>query len=807
MKFLYNIILFFLINSLGFSQVITNNGSIINILSNTVVNGGSLQNAAGTITNAGIFTLASDYNNLATVNGAGNYNIGGNWINSGTFTAGSGTVTFNGTVAQSISATTFNNITFSTAGTTKTATGALTINGILNIDANVTLDMGTNLLSGTLNTATGTGIFKTKNISATPVPSGITWAGSVYYNSTSAQTIVNGNYNNLDGTGGNRIFAAGTTGIAGTFTTGAGIYTVTGSTIDFNGLVAQNIPAFSFDKITLSGGNVKTINGSINISGALTLSSNTTINLNSNDVTLISDTNNTARIAAVPATASVTYGSGKFIVQRYIQGRRKYRLMTSPVTTSASGTLSAGQEALSIWGNWQNQGNNSAPNKGTFITGGNSGDGFDQQTTNASLYTYDEVNRKYVGYTTANGKNTKYTPLKAGVCYYMFVYGDRINSVSTHTPNYTVLSAKGTIVTGDQTYNTSSAIPLTNVPDRYTMLGNPFASPIDWATVTKTNLYNTFWGWDPNLSSTGGYVTVSTAGSVTLISPFTGTAGLNQYIQSGQGFFVRTLAASPVLIIKESDKVANNNTNAFRTTTNSIPLMAINLFENDKNLFLDGALAAFDNSFSNKVGKEDASKIFGSVETVSIEIGSELLSIDARQMPKDKDTLLLKIAKLTKPQYTLQIFTSHLDSNQAQPYLEDTYLHHIRALSVTDTNSVIFNITSDAASYNANRFRIIFSNTPLSSPVINVTATSEMKVFPNPIKNQQINFQIKELEKGEYTIALINSQAQQVIKNIIAHPGGLLKQTIYLDKKLTKGIYYLNISNKNVRYTNPVLIE
>lgn len=666
MKSFYNILLLFFFSSPCFSQVLSNSGSVINITTGTVVNGSSLDNTAGTITNSGTITLTFNYANSAIINGNGIYNIGGNWTNTGTFTQGTGMVTFNGSGAQSIGATTFKNVTF-------------------------------------------------------------------------------------------------------------------------------------------SGGNTKTINGDLNITETVNLGASTTLSLSSN-IILKSTVSATARVTEVPVTAAITYGTGKFIVERYIQGRRKYRLITSSVTTSTGSSLTSGQESLSIWGNWQNQGSSSA-NIGTIITGGSSADGFDQQTTNASLYTYNETGRAYTGFTTANGKNTKYTPLKAGIAYYMFVYGDRTNSVSTSTPNYTTISAAGTILTGDQTYNTGSTIPLTNTVGNYTMLGNPFASPIDWATVTKTNLYNTFWGWDPNLSSTGGYVTVSTTGTVTLISPFSGSVGLNQYIQSGQGFFVRTSATSPVLTIKESDKVSNYNANAFRTSTsNNIPLIAVNLFDNTGKTLIDGTLTAFSKTFSNEIKNEDAQKIAGSAEVVAIEVGKELLSIDARQFPQKNDTIFLKASKLTKPQYTLQIFTNAMDTGTVQPYLEDTYLHTVQTLSTKDTNRIAFNVTSDAASSNANRFRILFSaSAPL--PVTITPTESEMKVYPNPVKNQQINFKFSQLEKGQYTVNLYNLQGQQIINKTIDHAGGSLNKIIYIDKKLPVGIYYLQVVNKAKQYTKRILIE
>ena len=272
---------------------------------------------------------------------------------------------------------------------------------------------------------------------------------------------------------------------------------------------------------------------------------------------------------------------------------------------------------------------------------------------------------------------------------------------------------------GDQAYSTSSTIPLTGVTNRFTMLGNPFASPINWATVTRNNISNTFWGWDPNLNSTGGYVTVSTTGTVTLVSPFSGTVGLNQYIQPGQGFFVKTTAASPTMTIKESDKVSNFNSIAFFTEpasnslVNNIPLIAVNLqYASGPNMLLaDGAISAFDNSFSNSVGDEDGTKVAGSTEALSIQNGADLLSIDARKMPLNNDTIFLNMVRITRPQYTLQIFANQMAGSTLRPFLEDAYLNTSQILTLTDTNRIVFNVTAGVpASSAANRFRIVFRN-------------------------------------------------------------------------------------------------
>jgi hypothetical protein len=643
-----------------------------------------------------------------------------------------GTIEYNKlTGGQTIVNGIYTNLTNSNTSGTNVVSADLVVNGVLTLNTSSTLDMLTNVLSGTLTSVSGIGTLKTQNTSAAPIPAGKTWSGAIYYDGSAAQTIVRGNYNNLNGTGGDRTFSStGSIGIAGTFTPGAGTYTVTNSQVDFNGVgAAQTIPAFTFHHLTASGGGIKSIGGSVIIKDAIRVSDNTTLALAANNITLISDSLTTARVGLVASTASISYGTGRFVVERYVPGRRKYRLMTSSVTTSPNATLTAGEEALSIWGNWQNGGDNTLQNIGTYITGGTSADGFDQQTTNASLFTYDNVNKRYVGFTSANGKNTKYTPLKAGVPYYMFVYGDRQNTITASIPRSTVLKATGKILTGDQVYNTSSAIPLTSVVGRFTMLGNPYACTIDWKSVLKAGVSKTTWGWDANMSSTGAYVTVTATAGGAIVSPVSSLVKVSRYIQPGQAFFVQTTAANPQILITENDKVDSAvwiSNRVFRTAgaeENTQPLIAVNLLYTSAGVqaLADGAVAAFDEAFSNEVTDEDGLKMLNSTEGVAIVKRNALLGIETRPMPADNDTLHLDISKLTKSQYTLQIFGNKLPSTNLKAFLLDKYLNTVTPLSLTDTNNIVINInTSDAGSTSVSRFKIVFKQ----SGVLPVTFTS-----------------------------------------------------------------------------------
>jgi hypothetical protein len=79
------------------------------------------------------------------------------------------------------------------------------------------------------------------------------------------------NYGSLNISGGNRTLSnAGTIGICATYTPGAGVITITGSTVNFNGTAAQTVPAASFNNLSISNArttNNITLSGLINVAG------------------------------------------------------------------------------------------------------------------------------------------------------------------------------------------------------------------------------------------------------------------------------------------------------------------------------------------------------------------------------------------------------------------------------------------------------------------------------------------------------------------------------------------------------------
>ncbi len=127
----------------NYTVFVSSSGGTIEYVAPMTMNNRSTYNSllfsgAGTVTMTNTdLTLNGSFTNPAgvTVNNAFNRNISiaRDWSNSGTFTTGTGTVIFNGSLAQSIIGTTvFNNLTVSKP-TNLTLTGTTTINGVLTL--------------------------------------------------------------------------------------------------------------------------------------------------------------------------------------------------------------------------------------------------------------------------------------------------------------------------------------------------------------------------------------------------------------------------------------------------------------------------------------------------------------------------------------------------------------------------------------------------------------------------------------------------------------------------------------------------
>ena len=236
--------------------------------------GGLTLNATGATLNLGLGRVHVITGDLAGTGGTLNGNtstirIGAAVPAAISFNPNTSTVDYNGSVAQTLPAVTYYNLQTSTANV-KSLGGNTTVEGVFTNNAGATFSAGDAVM--TLSGA-GTPFVNNGTFNAGTSTISFTNAGSV--------NIPALNYFNLNGAGGPRVLSgSGVTGIANVFTPGLGAYTVTGSTVNFNGTLPQTIPTFTFHDVILTNAGEKNIDTPVSVKN-ITIETGPVLNLNS----------------------------------------------------------------------------------------------------------------------------------------------------------------------------------------------------------------------------------------------------------------------------------------------------------------------------------------------------------------------------------------------------------------------------------------------------------------------------------------------------------------------------------------------
>lgn len=569
-------------------------------------------------------------------------------------------------------------------------------------------------------------------------------------------------------------------------------------------VIASGTPVMNVD-ITIPSGKSLIISGSgkLIIASGKSLTIAGSVDFGGKSVTLQSDANGTGRIAAITGTLS---NATNVTVERYIPASKKaYRFLTPSVHTS--GTIHA---------NWQEGATNSTdnpnPGYGTHITGDvNGANGFDSTTSgNVSMFTFDNSStnaNQSTAWTAIN--NTDATQLKSGTGYRIYVRGSRAFDLTSLTPttDATTLRATGSLVTGTVTMSSGSStvgMPrLSGVANYYSLVGNPYASPISWNALTKTDITNNYYAWDPTQATNGAYVSCDNNGITNNPS-----SAVTDNIQPGQAFFIQNTsnATAPSLIFQEAHKTSGN-TNVFRTlAANAILstqlLLTINASNNHTQ---DGITVVFDNNYSNAVTDEDACKMVNPGENIAVERNNKTISIEKRAMPTINDNIPLKMWQLAQTNYTLRFNGSNF-AGGISAYLQDSYLSTETPISLTGITDYNFTTNNNAASMAANRFTIVFrTSNALPVSILNVNAASKnagIELSWNTAN--EINMDSYEVEESSNAINFIKATTV-IAKN------NATNNYSWFDAQINNGDNYYRIKfvekNGTVKYSNVVKVK
>lgn len=611
------------------------------------------------------------------------------------------------------------------------------------------------LTGGTIEFAGGTASSR-QNIRSSPIYHSIEITGINVGNSNSSTklssggsfTIKNGgSYENssdkIDGTTGIQTFImeAGSTfktGVTGGFSGGAtsallGIENITidpKSTIIYSRINDQTItPLSNYPTLLLKGAGIKTLsNGYTEVAATadsividagvfLKISQGAKLNVNARPFIIHSSSSATGGILEISDGAMGLLNASNVTVERLIPGKRAFRFLTSPVHTTGS-----------IKANWMEGQNNPAPaysinnnstiGYGTHITGSpEPANGFDvTATNNPSLFSYNNNNQMWEPQPNTN--NT----MVAGYPYRLLVRGNRGIDLSNNAalPTSTILRTTGNLQLGTVTYDNNSTPSINGITGKYSFVGNPYACPVNWDNLVKPGLSAYYYVWDPTLNTRGAYATYGN--NITTPS----NSLIDQNIQPGQAFFVRTTAANPSLTFNENNKTSVHKSvyrGALSNPILSVQLLFDTIGTTDQTA--DGFSVIFNDDFSRDFGDEDAVKLINLDENMAIESCRSFFSIEGRPPLTSMDSVQIHLSQLRQKNYYLKILPMGFTDN-LEVVMKDNFLKTRLSIELNKEIIVPFEISNDPASSSPNRFIINFKPTwVLTTNIVELRASKK----------------------------------------------------------------------------------
>lgn len=486
--------------------------------------------------------------------------------------------------------------------------------------------------------------------------------------------------------------------------------------------------------------------------------------------------------------------TGEVATEQCIPGRRAYRFVSAPVSTSTS-----------IHANWQENAtawnNDPQPGYGTHITGSltDQTNGFDMTTSgNPSLFVFDNSSQAWNAI-----DNTDVNTLDAGTPYRLLVRGDRSTDITSNTAaaTPTILRTKGNVTSGP--VNLAAGFNSTN--GSFNFFGNPYPAAIDMSEVMQTSLalQEDYYVWDPtlggaadantdpnNLGGRGGFVTVDLEAGTEMGTNSAGSAA-NQYLQPGQATFVKvnTVGIPPQMLLNESNK----NVTADQTTTFSsggISSIDLTLYKASDlaadETARDGARLKFSEAYTTPVSTEDASKFGNLDENIAIANADSYLAIDRRAFPENDEIIPLFLNQYRANNYSLRIQMNEMQGYEF--FITDAYLEEETQIS----DGFVFDFEVDAnvsGSIDENRFALAMKPVTLGQEDI---TSEDWRMYPNPLEANTLTIDVPNALQGKFNVKVYDVLGHHVLD----HKQDAENNRIELSNlNLSAGVYIVKITS------------
>lgn len=793
--------------------------------------GGTVEYAA---TSGGQTIVSGTYNNLTLDNSNGTNTVGGNiTVNTGSLTtsaggtmdmgssyilSGSGTfINSNGTIktsvlsststspipsgknwggvvefassggSQTVVAGTYTTLNLSNTSGTQSASGNINASNLNNTGSSTsTLDMGSNTL--TVTTPNNTGIIKTQSTSMTPLSVGKTWGGTIEYNASAGQTLVNGTYYNviLSGSGNKTIESGGTPSVNGTLSLRgtAALVPGTGSlsygslaTLEYAGASLQTTTSSEFPatngpaNLDINNSNGVNYNLDRRLSGNLTVGSGSVFNINEGSALFvdgITTNNSNTNNLLIKSSSS---GSGCLCIQNSGVNAKVQRYVT---------------------------GRTSSPYPYHYISTPLSNAPYSQIAGDYNIYWYNED--------VLNGD------LDQGWTRYLPSDGDMVSGRGyASVGNYTnkTLEFSGILnfppLLTNVTYRPtpSGSYPWKNGldPQGWNLVGNPFScalSVYDFLADNYANLDNlayAVYSWDDyngTMNRSGDYNTHNgTTGVAATDDP---TSVPNGKIAVGQGFFVKVNSSATEISFNAGQRTANTDPQFFMPDPATISTFRFSLNGKDR-LYNQSVITFLPEATNSYDFYYDAMKLKGNpdIALYSIINGKDYAIQGLPPVTSDSKPVPIGFDISETGSYTFEAEQIDNFPGNVVIILEDKLLH-----SFTDLiNTREYHFSANAGQIR-DRFVLHFSLNPNTIEELKKTE----KIFNVYTTGKTIHINTLKPQPGKSVVSVYNMYGQEIVS---------MQFDNLADREITfegsKGYYLVSIKNEQNYFTEKVLIK
>jgi hypothetical protein len=650
----------------------------------------------------------------------------------------------------------------------------------------VVSDTSTSVLFGTTTNA-----YPNSSISHVVINTGNVVAGNTGSNAVCGNLQIDGTLT-LSATVGDNLLTAGNWGRSAT-----GVFNPNDRTVILNGSTNTTIAATNgerFSRLYLQKSalaNSVSLTDSISIIKELKVETGT-LSLAAKNITLLSDSANTASLSTLNANGAIQYsGVGRFVVERYIntgvggnKHPKSWQLLCAPAI---------GQTIKESWMENGAANSNPAPGYGTQIVGqGGVANGFDTTTATPSMKVYSPIDSSYVGVA-----NTS-LPINNNQGYIFFVRGDRSVIAYNAAPKPTILRSKGTIQTGNLT---GPVVPA----NKFQSIANPYPAAVNFSTVTQSGLSPFIYMYDPSLASyygLGAFQTIqmsngnATPGGTSLYS-FNGDY---RTLQSGQAIFVRSSATAGSVTFKETDKVSDSRlmTRDGQVTVGGqsgeiISQLYVN--ESDKQFLVDGNKVIFEKGYADKVDINDAIKLSNPKDNFGLNRNGTQLAIETRSGNSLRDSIFYDFKPSQKGNYAIRISGSNFNGKYV--YLNDNFTKKQTRVDIAESTLYYFEVNENQSSMSSNRFNLMILEKPIEAIQQLNIAENEIAVYPNPIQDKTIRFELYGNLKDASNYEIRNTVGQLIISGTILSNHTIGVYTVQMPGNAASGTYLISVFDKN----------